>query len=150
MFALFWTGMGAIILIYFVANIQAEINVQESWGKRVFKFVVLFPLFLALSMGLSLHNSVAVLQGYRGKKSPFIRTPKFNINTIADSFRKQNYRTEKLSWTTIFEGILTLYFLFGLVAGIYTENYAFLLFHALLAVGYGTIFYYTVKHLSLK
>lgn len=149
-FVLFWSGLAAVILIYFVANIQAEINTKDSFLKRVFKFVFLFPVFLALSMGLSLHNSIAVLQGYRGKKSPFIRTPKFNINTISDTFRKQKYLAQKMSWTTIFEGLMSLYFLFGIVLGIYIDNTAFVIFHAMLMIGYGIIFYYTVKHLRLK
>ena len=149
-FALFWSGLAAIIMIYFVANVRAEINTTESFSKRVFKFIFLFPVFLALSMGLSLHNSVAVIQGYIGKKSPFVRTPKFNINTIGDSFNKQNYRTKKLSWTTIFEGFLAIYFFAGILACFYTGNYAFIFFHSLLMFGYGTIFYYTVQHLKLK
>ena len=70
------------------------------------KFGVLFPIFLALSMGLSLHNSIAVLQGYWGKKSAFIRTPKFNIRGIKDSFQKQNYLAKKLPRTTIMEGFI--------------------------------------------
>ena len=149
-FALFWSGLIAVILIYFVANVQAEINTNESVLRRTIKFIFLFPVFLSLSMGLGLHNSIAVLQGYMGKKSAFIRTPKFNINTITDTFQKTKYRTSKISWTTIFEGILTLYFLFGIVAGLYTQNFAFIAFHTLLMFGYGTIFFFTVKHLQLK
>jgi len=101
-------------------------------------------------MGLSLHNTVAVLQGYFGKKSPFVRTPKYALNTNKDSFQKEKYRTFKLEWTTISEGLLTLYFICGVVGGIYLQEYTFLVFHTLLTFGYGTIFFYTVKHLSLK
>lgn len=149
-FALFWSGLIAVILIYFVANVQAEINTKESVLKRTVKFIILFPIFLSLSMGLSLHNSIAVLQGYMGKKSAFIRTPKFNINTITDTFKKTKYRTSKVSWTTIFEGVLAVYFLFGIFAGLYTQNFAFIAFHTLLMFGYGTICFFTVKHLQLK
>ena len=30
-------------------------------------------------MGLSWHNSLAVVEGYIGKKTPFVRTPKFAL-----------------------------------------------------------------------
>ena len=101
-------------------------------------------------MGLSLHNSIAVIQGYYGKKSPFIRTPKFNIQNIADSFTKRKYLTGKLSWTTIMEGVLSLYFLLGAIAGVQLNNTIFLVFHIMLFLGFGSIFYYTVRHLNLK
>lgn len=147
--ASFLIGMLAIIAVYYVANVQAELK-KESYSKMLFKFIILFPVFLALSMGLSLHNSVAVLQGYRGKKSPFVRTPKFDIKGLADSFKKRKYLASKITWTTFMEGILALYFIAAVAIGIYWEHYIFIIFHALLAVGYGVIFYLTVSHLRLK
>jgi cellulose synthase/poly-beta-1,6-N-acetylglucosamine synthase-like glycosyltransferase len=148
-FAYFLVGLLSIISIYYVANIQSPANQEKDFGKAVTKFILLFPLFLALSMGLSLHNSVAVLQGYRGKKSPFVRTPKFNIKNISDSFKKQNYLTKKLTWTTIGEGILSLYFIAAVVGAFYIQNTTFVMFHLMLALGFGAIFVYSVKHLRL-
>ena len=148
-YTFFLIGWVSIIAIYYVANVATNFK-NEPFTKRILKFVVLFPLFLALSMGLSLHNTVAVIQGYFGKKSPFVRTPKFNIKTISDSFTNRNYLMKKLSWTTIAEGIMAIYFLGGVIAGIQSANYTFLIFHSLLSLGYGTIFYYTIRHLSMK
>ncbi len=148
-FAWFLSGLISIALIYFVGNVQGDIT-GASRIKLFFKFLLLFPLFLALSMGLALHNSIAVLQGYFGKQSPFVRTPKYGINSVKDSFQKEKYRSFKLKKTTVGEGFFTLYFLAGLVGGIYLQQPVFLLFHTLLTLGYGTIFFFTVKHLSLK
>lgn len=148
-FAYFLVGLLSIIAVYYNGNVIAPVH-RESFGKSVFKFIFLFPLFLALSMGLSLHNSVAVIQGWLGRKSAFIRTPKFNIQSIRDGFTKNNYLSRKLSWTTIGEGMLTLYFSGAAVAGIFLENTTFLFFHVLLALGFGAIFFFTVRHLSLK
>jgi cellulose synthase/poly-beta-1,6-N-acetylglucosamine synthase-like glycosyltransferase len=148
-YMVFALGLLSISSVFYVANVQAELN-KESYPKMLFKFLFLFPIFLALSMGLSLHNSIAVLQGYAGKKSPFVRTPKFNIQNLADSFKQRNYLTGKISWTTIMEGLLSVYFLLGAIAGIQLDNTIFLAFHILLSLGFGTIFYYTVRHLNLK
>jgi len=148
-FAYFLVGLLSIIAIYYVANIQSPANQEKDFGKAVTKFILLFPLFLALSMGLSLHNSVAVLQGYRGKKSPFVRTPKFNIKNITDSFKKQNYLTKKLTWTTIGEGVLSLYFIAAVGGAFYIQNTTFVVFHLMLALGFGAIFVYSVKHLRM-
>jgi len=148
-FAYFLVGLLSIIAVYYVANVQAPVH-KESFGKALYKFVFLFTLFLALSMGLSLHNTVAVIQGYIGKKSPFVRTPKFNIKNLRDSFKKQKYLSKKLSWTTVVEGLLAVYFLGGVIGGFYIQNTTFLIFHLMLALGYGAIFFYTLRHLSLK
>ena len=148
-FAVFLISMFSVIAVYYVANVEAELN-RKSYIKTLLKFILLFPVFLSLSMGLSLHNTIAVLQGYRGKKSPFIRTPKFNIKTIKDSFQKTNYLPKKLPWTTIFEGILACYFIGGVVAGMYLQNTTFVFFHALLAIGFGTICFYSIRHYSFK
>jgi cellulose synthase/poly-beta-1,6-N-acetylglucosamine synthase-like glycosyltransferase len=151
-FAYFMVGLLSIISLYYVANVQAPVHMEkESLNKQIYKFIFLFPLFLALSMGLSLHNTVAVIQGYLGKKSPFVRTPKFNIKSLKDSFVKSKYINRKLTWTTIMEGLLALYFLVGGVIGaFFVQNTTFIVFHLMLALGYGTIFYFTVRHLSLK
>ena len=142
-------GLVSVVAVYYVANVQAELN-KESFGKMFLKFVFLFPIFLALSMGLSLHNTIAVIQGYIGKKSPFVRTPKFNIVELKDSFKSRNYLATKLPMTTIFEGLLSLYFLGGLIGGFYLGDLSFMLFHLLLMVGFGSIFFYSVRHVSLK
>ena len=146
---IFLISLVAVISVYYVANVQARLD-TESTFKTILKFILIFPVFLSLSMGLSLHNTVAVIQGYRGKKSAFIRTPKFNIKGIKDKIGKRKYLATKLPITTIFEGLLALYFLAAVVAGIYLQNLTFLLFHMALAFGFGTICYYSVQHYRLK
>ena len=148
-FSWFLLGWISIAGIYYVGNVQGELD-PGPWWKRFVKFLVLFPVFLALSMGLSLHNTIAVVQGYIGKQSPFVRTPKFAINDIGDSFKKTTYRNYKINWTTVFEGLLALYFLGGALLGIYLESTAFVVFHLLLMCGFGGIFFFTLRHLRLK
>ena len=148
-FTLFLIGLLSIIGVYYVANVQASWK-ENSWRKNMVKFLVLFPVFLSLSMGLSLHNSIAVIQGYLGKKSAFIRTPKFDIKSLTDNWRKGKYLSRRLPATTIAEGLLSLYFIAGMIGGILINDTTFLLFHGLLAAGFGTIFYYSIRHLSLK
>jgi hypothetical protein len=97
-------------------------------------------------MGLSLHNSVAVLQGLFGLKSPFKRTPKFNVFRKGDEWKSKSYseiKANKISWT---EGLISLYFLAGLVAGIYLGDFKLMLFHCLLFSGFTSVFYLSIKH----
>ena len=148
-FAVFLIGLLSVVVVYYVGNVHSAANKESSYGRSLVKFVVLFPVFLALSMGLSLHNSVAVLQGYRRKKSPFVRTPKFNLKSVRDSLRSKKYLTGRLSWITISEGLLSAYFLLAVAGALYIGNPTFVVFHALLGVGFGTIFFYSVRDLGL-
>ena len=148
-FMIFLSGLTAIGLVYYVANVQTAWK-GESKARMILKFILLFPIFLSLSMGLSLHNSIAVIQGYIGKKSAFVRTPKFNIQKITDRIIDDNYLHHKISWTTFFEGMLALYFFFAFVFGIAKGDLTFLVFHFLLMMGFGTICYFSIKHLGLN
>jgi cellulose synthase/poly-beta-1,6-N-acetylglucosamine synthase-like glycosyltransferase len=145
----FLISIFAVGAVFFAANVNASLQ-PESLLKKTAKFVLLFPLFLALSMGLSLHNTVAVLQGYLGKKSPFIRTPKFNIQGLKDTLREKRYINARLPVTALLEGLLALYFLGALMLGVYSGNKAFLLFHLLLTLGFGSTFFYTIRQSWLK
>jgi cellulose synthase/poly-beta-1,6-N-acetylglucosamine synthase-like glycosyltransferase len=146
-FGLFVVSTLAILLVYYEANVRAKFQ-GGTYGQRLIKFIGYFPIFLSLSMGLSFHNTIAVLEGWSGKKSAFIRTPKFGIQSLNDSFKGTKYLAQKITWTTIMELILTLYFLFGFISGLIIGNPAFLVFHALLVIGYGTITVYTILHLN--
>jgi hypothetical protein len=108
-------------------------------------FFNMFPSFLTVSMGLSLHNSIAVLEGLFGFKSPFVRTPKFNIRHSQDRLRKNVYINRHISSSTWFEGLLSLYFAFGIIAGLYLGDPALLVFHIMLCLGFAMVFLQSVK-----
>lgn len=148
-FTFFLIGLTAIILIYYVANVEVAWQ-KENRLKMIFKFLVLFPMFLALSMGLSFHNSIAVIQGYLGKKSPFVRTPKFDVRQISDQIVKKSYFSTSLSKLTLWEGFFAVYFLLGFIWGIICQEPTFILMHLLLSIGYGLIFFFSVKNAFVK
>ncbi len=136
---IFIVGFLSITLFYWVANKRFyKLNPTKA-------FLSLYPKFLMVSMGLSLHNGLAVLEGLTGHKTPFIRTPKFNVTRKGDSWKGNDYIKLKLSALTIMEGILCLYFVFGIVAGFYLKDVGLVFFHAMLALGFGGVFIYSVK-----
>ena len=119
---------------------------ETKYKYKFLDFVKQFPLFLSVSMGLSLHNSIAVVEGYIGKKSPFVRTPKFAIDNKQGSWNDKKYRVLRVNPLTFVEGVLTLYFASGLVMAFLIEDFALLPFHLMLTMGYGYVFYYSLKH----
>ena len=105
-----------------------------------------FPLYSSLMMGLSLHNAIAVIEGYIGRKTPFVRTPKFNVTMAKDSWDANKYVSRRLGWLTIAEGLLVLYFLGGLALAFYIQDFRMFALHIMLMAGFGMVFGYSVVH----
>lgn len=148
-YTIFLISLLSILIVYYVANVKVAWK-KEPKLKMIFKFLVIFPIFLALSMGLSLHNTVAVIQGFIGKKTAFIRTPKFDIRHISDKIKRERYFSQQPGKITIGEGLLFLYFSYALYRGIFIGPSDFVIMHLLLCIGYGMIFYYSINSWSLQ
>jgi cellulose synthase/poly-beta-1,6-N-acetylglucosamine synthase-like glycosyltransferase len=136
--AVFLIAILIVIVLFYVANVRLQGDHQKHMP-FVFKFVFMFPLFLGLSLGLSLHNSIAVLQGWWGYKTPFIRTPKWNLSGNKPAFfpRALDNTTGTFHWS---EALLAAYFLVGVGMGLKVDNYMFLFYHLLLASGFTFVF----------
>ena len=127
---------------------------KRSYGSGIKNFVqyfILFFTFFSIAMGFSLHNSIAVLEGHLGKRSEFVRTPKFNIKSMSDGWKNNKYLRKNVSINVIFEGLLMLYFAFGMysafVVGDQGGDFGLFPFHMMLFLGFGFVFF---KSLSSK
>lgn len=132
-------------LIFFICYYVAYSKIHGGGFKSFLKFSGMFITFFSIAMGFSVHNSLAVLEGHFGKKSDFIRTPKFNINSIKDSWKGNRYLTNKLSGTTIIEGLLFLYFGFGIWSAFKLQDFGLLIFHLMLFAGFGFVVFKSLK-----
>lgn len=110
----------------------------------LWRFTLRFFQFLSVSMALSLSNAVAVVEGYLRIKSSFVRTPKFNV-AKKDEFSGNHYDKKSLSILNIAEGILMSVFAFTAVNRLIYGDFGMVPFHAMLAIGYGVIFFSTLK-----
>ena len=138
-------------IIFFICYWFMYRQIYGSGFKKFFSYIGMFFTFFSIAMGFSLHNSIAVLEGHIGKRSEFVRTPKFNISSIKDSWKGNKYLRKKLSLNVIVEGILMLYFAFGLysafIVGDQGGDFGLFPFHLMLFVGFGYVFF---KSLSSK
>ncbi len=142
-------GTLSVLSVFYEANVITCWE-GESYWKRLGRFLYLFPTFMAVSMGLSFHNSIAVIQGFRGRKSSFVRTPKFSIVKSVDSFQNNAYVIQKIDWKTWIEILFLCYFVFAIGLAFSIQYYSFLMFHSLLMLGFGINFFYSMRHLNLK
>lgn len=140
-------NLGSIFIIGFLAmGFFYWVAAKAAHPQYTFRYFIRnFPMFLAFSMGMALHNSIAVIEGYMGIKTPFVRTPKFNIKSKGDSWQGNAYLNKVFTPVTIMEGLLSIYFIYGVFAGLKLEDYGLILFHAMLAIGFAYVFILSVK-----
>jgi len=104
----------------------------KTW-KRTFLYL---PLVMAVGIGLSIRNAVAVLEAIFGVKSEFVRTPKYKIEgQLRSAWAKKTYR-KSAGWMPFAEVALGLYFAATVGYAIQNENYATVPFLLLFVWGY--------------
>lgn len=140
--SLFLIGFFSIAAFYYVGLKRIEkVKTKSTFLKK-------FPIFLSFSMGLALHNAVAVMEGFLGFKTPFIRTPKFNITKKTEQWTGNQYIKPKLTWGTVFEGLLCGYFICGIASAWWLHDFGLIIFHIMLALGFGIVFFHSLKHIK--
>jgi len=120
---------------------------KKNGKKPFFLFVWRFFLFLIMSMGMSINNTVAVIEGYLGIKSSFVRTPKFNVARKSE-FVQNKYDKKKLSISNFLEGVLAVIFLFTAINRAIYGDLGMVPFHLMLGIGFSMVFYYSVKEIK--
>lgn len=135
-------------LIFFVCYWYMYKNIYGSGFKNFIIYIGAFLTFFSIAMGFSLHNTIAVLEGHFGKKSEFVRTPKFNIKTIKDGWKNNKYIKKRPSVHVILEGMLAIYFIFGMysafIVGDQGGDFGLFPFHFMLFVGYSYVFFKSI------
>lgn len=132
-------------LIFFICYWFMYKNIYGGGIKNFMNYIGMFFVFFSIAMGFSLHNTIAVLEGHVGKKSEFVRTPKFNIKTFKDNLKKNKYIKRTVSIHVIFEGLLMAYFGFGMysafIVGDQGGDFGLFPFHLMLFLGFGYVFF---------
>jgi cellulose synthase/poly-beta-1,6-N-acetylglucosamine synthase-like glycosyltransferase len=113
-----------------------------SWRLRIARF----PLFLALSIGMSVHNSRAALEGLLGKRSPFERTPKYRVTSYRTGLASGRYRS-RASWSVIGEFILSACSFIAVGLAVHYRQFGAIPFTLLFAMGYGMVGVYSLSHM---
>ena len=65
-----------------------------------------------------------------------------NVN---DSWNENTYIKPSITFLTVLELAMCLYFIAGIVLGILIHESGMIFFHLLLAIGFGAVFFYSVK-----
>ncbi|HEX2711797.1 MAG TPA: glycosyltransferase, partial [Candidatus Acidoferrales bacterium] len=135
-----WLQMLVIDLPLFLAStcsissfyVTAQREIHPRTWRRTFLYL---PSVMAVGIGISVRNALAVTEAIFGVKSEFTRTPKYRIEREGDSWAKKTYR-KRAGWMPFAEVALGLYFAVTCVYAFQNENYATLPFLLLFVWGY--------------
>ncbi|HDS15176.1 MAG TPA: glycosyltransferase [Proteobacteria bacterium] len=122
---LFLATSCSISLFFLVA--QREIR---HFNRRT---LITLPLCLAIGVGLAINNGKAVLEALLHQRSPFVRTPKFNL--AESGGRRPSYRSHLLL-VPLLEILVGLYFVLIMTISVHLGKFALLPFLGLFACGF--------------
>jgi len=125
---LFLSSTCSVSTFYVVA--QRELHPQ-AWRSRL-KYM---PFVMATGIGLSLKNAKVVIEALAGKKSEFIRTPKYRVEGGEDNWERKKY-LGRAGWVPAAELGLAVYCLFNIAYSFTIENYLTTPFLMLFFMGY--------------
>ncbi len=145
----YYTLMSVFVLASistFLFYMYAQKAIHMDWRKRL----LLFPVFLAGSMGFAVNNTKAVMEALFNKKSGFARTPKYKIVADSDEWRKKKYVQRKIGLMVFIELFMALYFVVGIGFSAYYLEIAAIPFQLLFLMGFGTVGYMSLRHALTK
>jgi cellulose synthase/poly-beta-1,6-N-acetylglucosamine synthase-like glycosyltransferase len=144
-YEMYFTIMAVFVFAFigsFLFYLYSQKDVYHDWQKRM----LLFPLFMAGSMGFAVNNTRAVIEGLLKKKSEFVRTPKYSVIDKKDNWIDKKYALMKFDFTVVIEFLLALYCFFGVAASIYYLELAAVPFQLLFSMGFGLVAWLSIKH----
>lgn len=156
--AVFFTSLLSIPILLILIS-HPELKVYFAWGAiflsatvvlvgyyhesvktvgevKPLRFAPEFIMFLAIVMALSFHNTIAALQGYFGKKTAFVRTPKYNLSAQEALSDKLAYHHLQKNFFPFAEMLLGALFMSAAILGIYFREPGLIFYHLLLSAGY--------------
>ena len=137
----------SVFVLAFIASflfyLYSQKDVYADWRSRI----LLFPVFMAGSMGFAINNTKAVFEALINKKSEFVRTPKYGIEGDKDVWQDKKYVHKKVvKFSVILELIIALYSLACVVVSAVTLQISAIPFQLMYTFGFGLVAYLSIKH----
>ncbi len=110
----------------------------RTWGESL-KYL---PFLMSLGVGIALNNARAAFEGFFGKPSEFVRTPKFGVAGSRDNQWRAKAGRQRLdpkrvqAWC---EAVMALYMIGCVGYTVYLKVWVGLFFMCLFAVGYSNV-----------
>lgn len=126
----FFTSTLALTAVYYAARGPHV----ATWSGKL-RFIPMMASFLVFTIGLSLHNGVAVASGWLGRRSEFHRTPKYGGLAGKRRWTRSGYATVRLPRGVFAELALAGYALVGIAHGLVAEDYGLVPLQSMAVLG---------------
>jgi cellulose synthase/poly-beta-1,6-N-acetylglucosamine synthase-like glycosyltransferase len=125
---LFLASTFSISSFYLVSQ---RVLFPKTWTRSL----LYLPFLMALGIGLTITNTIAVLEALVGRQTAFARTPKYRVESKKDKVRATKYR-RRLGWVPWIEILIGCYFALTVYYAVNNENYITVPFLVLFVIGY--------------
>ncbi|UCG52482.1 MAG: glycosyltransferase [Candidatus Latescibacterota bacterium] len=117
----------SVVLFYMVS--QREIYPDWKWRLKD------LPFILALGIGMCINNAWAVSEALLSRRTPFVRTAKYRIETVKDSWKGKIYRSINTR-SLLFEVFFSVYMCATFFVLVEFENWGAMPYLLLFVTGY--------------
>ncbi|TNE47891.1 MAG: glycosyltransferase [Bacteroidetes bacterium] len=114
-------GPAVLVSLLFIFYVGDTLVSRNKWRSTLLFLPSMFVLF-SITTGISLYMAFGVLEGYLGKRSPFVRTPKFGIAGNLPDRVKRGYNFKKEYSIRSLEVLALSYGCFWLMVSFYNFN----------------------------
>lgn len=122
----------SVVAFYLTAQ-----GAQSRWGWL--KALPYVPVLLALGIGMSISNGLAVLEALMNKTSDFVRTPKYGVENKAQAVKKKSSYKAGKSIAQWIEVLLTGYFIWMIGLAAQRGQWGSIPFLLLFCFGFGYV-----------
>ncbi len=120
---------------------------ENPW-KVLATFAFFFPFYISINMNIALYNAIGVIEGYLGRKSPFVRTPKFKVGNEKNQgkpWKNNKYLRKKAEKWLWLDFLVALYLLSAALLAFHYKNTSMLIFLASALIGFTYVFGFSLK-----
>lgn len=128
-FPLFLASTFSISSFYLVSQ-------KELYPRHWYRVLLYLPFLMALGIGLTITNSIAVMEAIFGIKSAFKRTPKYRVQKRGEKSQGASKYRKRLGIIPLLELLIGCYFALCIWYAVTNENYFTVPFLLLFVVGY--------------
>jgi hypothetical protein len=137
---------GSVIYLLFLIFFVGSLRASRNKAKAALLFLPSVLTYFAMSTGISLYMVFGVIEGYRGKRSAFVRTPKFGADSVLKRVQK-GYDFKNESTIVLLEALCLLYGVFWTTVSIKEFNIMSLIYGLIIVSGFSLALFFKKRTL---
>jgi cellulose synthase/poly-beta-1,6-N-acetylglucosamine synthase-like glycosyltransferase len=138
-----WSAVVGIAIYVIMGPASYIFMIRKIWGKNWKSKALQYLYLIFFASGISINNSIAVIDGVVGKKNEFLRTPKFGVVQNKQQWKNKSY-VLPFTKTTALEIFFALYGCIAIIISLMSWNPLFIPVIALQTLGFAYVAYLSI------